>query len=250
MSISRDNVIQASRNSTTDKVSQHYYDRFYPTFLSQLEPSSNILEIGYAKGGSLRFWKSLFPKSKLIYLDKNIEYKDEEHEVIQCDQSDKDQLHSTVNQLKSSSFNLIVDDGSHIPEHEILSFNILFKMLLSENGYYVIEDIEGSYWHDVYHYGLRCRYGIGSKNSALESFKVAVDYVNREFLAPYELKELKRLLQDRGFDLEALNQVSSITFAHNSLFIHKAKAFDQALSNRVYRYTEKENIYELIKYEG
>src|SRR5690606_41306911 len=42
---------------------------------------------------------------------------------------------------------LIIDDGSHINEHVIESFNFLFPRLKS-GGIYVIEDVQTSYWVD------------------------------------------------------------------------------------------------------
>ena len=185
MTVSRQKVREAGEISSTDKVIVHSYERFFPTFLSQINPNPNIMEIGYFKGGSVGFWKHIFPNCRLIYLDnKNKTNKDEYCQIIKCDQSSTDQLLSTCNKLKNSSFDLIVDDGSHISEHQLLTFNILFKLLLMEGGYYVIEDIETSYWHNVYHYGVKCNScGIGSKNSTIEHFKMLIDYVNREFLA-------------------------------------------------------------------
>lgn len=42
--------------------------------------------------------------------------------------------------LGDERYDLIIDDGSHVPEHQIESFNVLFEYLNS-GGLYVIEDL-------------------------------------------------------------------------------------------------------------
>ena len=42
-------------------------------------------------------------------------------------------------------FDIVIDDGSHIPKHVIASFNILFPKL-ADDGLYVIEDVQTSFW--------------------------------------------------------------------------------------------------------
>ncbi|HYP89238.1 MAG TPA: hypothetical protein VEQ59_13820, partial [Polyangiaceae bacterium] len=40
---------------------------------------------------------------------------------------------------------IIIDDGSHLSEHVVHSFHILFP-LLAPHGIYVVEDLQTSYW--------------------------------------------------------------------------------------------------------
>ena len=40
---------------------------------------------------------------------------------------------------------VIIDDGSHVNEHVLISFETLFP-LLHENGIYCVEDLQTSYW--------------------------------------------------------------------------------------------------------
>lgn len=44
---------------------------------------------------------------------------------------------------------MIVDDGSHIPSHQMASWHYLFKTL-KPGGIYVIEDLHTSYMHEKY----------------------------------------------------------------------------------------------------
>ncbi len=42
-------------------------------------------------------------------------------------------------------FDVIIDDGSHVPKHVVASFHVLFP-LPAEGGLYVIEDIQTAFW--------------------------------------------------------------------------------------------------------
>ena len=46
-----------------------------------------------------------------------------------------------INKNHDINFDIILDDGSHIVEHMILSFNTLFKYV-KPGGFYIIEDIK------------------------------------------------------------------------------------------------------------
>jgi hypothetical protein len=58
-----------------------------------------------------------------------------------------DELEKTIKNIKDYKnndnllFDMILDDGSHITEHMVLSFNT-FKKYLKLNGLYIIEDIQ------------------------------------------------------------------------------------------------------------
>ena len=69
---------------------------------------------------------------------------------IKCfytDQSKESSLNETILEIKKTendidlSFDLIIDDGSHVVEHMILSYKTLSKYV-SDNGFYIIEDIK------------------------------------------------------------------------------------------------------------
>lgn len=44
-------------------------------------------------------------------------------------------------------FDIIIDDGCHIVEHQITSFKTLFP-LIKPKGMYIIEDLHTSYWKE------------------------------------------------------------------------------------------------------
>lgn len=232
---SRELVKAAGICSKTDKVLHHGYERFYPDFLSEYDTKAAILEIGYGSGQSVQFWKSLYPESYLYLLDRDVELEGEGYRVMRCDQSSSTDLGSIVERLKDVKFNLVIDDGSHIPEHQLGAFNAFFKALLGGGGIYIIEDIETSYWRRGGCYGYPTRYGLDSPRSLVRLFSGLVHWVNREFLDPREKETLCRQLMEAGFDPGAMDAVASISFAHNCIRVMKASGGDAVFADRCYR---------------
>jgi hypothetical protein len=48
----------------------------------------------------------------------------------------------------------VLDDGSHVGRHQVISFQTLWP-LLSEGGLYVIEDTHTAYWPETFEGGYR-----------------------------------------------------------------------------------------------
>ena len=93
------------------------------------------------------------------------------------DQSDLHFLQQMKADLDHQKFDIIIDDGSHLPWHQLLTFEIMFETWLKPGGLYVIEDVETSYWDGtnprIYGYDI-IDAGLGSKGSVVEKFKVLV----------------------------------------------------------------------------
>jgi hypothetical protein len=90
-------------------------------------------------------WKHFFPKGNIFGLDIQDKSFLEEHRirVFQGDQSDSKFLAAIAQEI--GHLDIVIDDGSHRPEHVIASFEILFP-LLEDGGIYVVEDTQTSYW--------------------------------------------------------------------------------------------------------
>ena len=241
MNISRDDIKLAGDLSGTDKVTHHGYERFYSDFLNRYKISNQILEIGYGEGKSIKFWKKIFPNSFLNIIDKDKTEIGNGYRVLKCDQSSLKDLKEIKKELESQPIDLIVDDGSHVPEHIILTFNIFFKYLLNENCVYIIEDTETSYWTRTKLYGYRVNYGIYSKKSIVNCFGILTHWLNREFLKEKQIKKLERKIKSLGFNIEAVNSISSITFGHNCICISKKSKNDSKYVDRDYRFKYKLN---------
>lgn len=218
------NLIQLAICFQTDKWGGHYYAKHYQKYFRPLRRKKlNIFEIGvggYASpvrgGASLRMWKAYFPKSTIysidIYDKKALEEK--RIKIFQGSQDDPTFLKEVVN-LMQGGVDIIIDDGSHINESIIKSFEILFP-LLNENGVYVAEDLQTSYWPG---FGGDSEDLINS-NTAMNYFKKLADSLNyKELIKPGYVPTY--------FD----KNITSIHFYHNIVFIFKGANTEE--SNRI-----------------
>jgi len=182
------------KNSGSDKYQWHHYEIWYKKWLEpyQRRRHLKLLEIGARAGNSLLAWTKYFKRPELIlglaYGDhtENVKANVEDygHKSIQVmfgDQSEEESLHKAC---QKGPFDIIIDDGSHVPEHQIFSFHHLWKCL-NMGGIYIVEDVETSYWNkkkpeQIYGYELR---GAGMGNpppgNAVEKFKQFIDILNR-----------------------------------------------------------------------
>lgn len=157
----------------TDKSSEihNYLVKYEKYFPYKREDSLKLLEIGVLHGESLRMWKEYFYNSEIIGIDLNPDSKQHEESRIEIEvgsQHDSKFLEEVGK--KYESFDMIIDDGSHVNSHVIFSFEKLFKFL-KPGGLYVVEDSCTSYWSD-WGGGLR------ENNTSIEYFKKLCDDVN------------------------------------------------------------------------
>lgn len=184
----RSDLIMLARLNGTDKWGAHQYARHYQTHFNRLRKRRlNLLEIGVGGedrldygGHSLRMWKDYFPNANIYGLDIHDKSAFEEPRIrifrgSQADPAFLKQVAAEIGRL-----DIIIDDGSHINEHVLASFQTLFP-LLADDGLYAIEDLGSSYWPD---------WG-GSQDLAAETTSIAmckrmIDGLNWEFIADRE----------------------------------------------------------------
>ena len=138
-------IFDSQRNFNSDKW-EHYFDIYDHLLGKFYESKVNYLEIGVQNGGSLEIAKKLFASDSLIIgmdIDPNCKHLEGKvaNQIIIGSQIDDATL------LKVSEFgpfDIIIDDGSHIQSHMIVTFFKLFP-LLSQNGIYIIEDTHTNY---------------------------------------------------------------------------------------------------------
>lgn len=225
----------------TDKIYYHGYHRFYDYFLSPMKNEKfNLLEIGVDKFGSLLLWYNYFKNAKIFGFDKN-KYlsnysliKNEYKKNIKIIKGD----HTEINDLKNlisvtGKCKLIIDDGSHVPEHQLSNFNYLFKNCLTDGGIYIIEDIETSYWTDGYLYNYKIKSGYKKNNNIVQIFKDIADIVNYPFLLP---KNKKKLIKSSKILKENINEIIMISFGTNCIIIKKKSNEDKEFEKKDYKF--------------
>ena len=207
------NLDKLAQIYNSDKFGRHMYTPIYANIFKKLRRKNlSILEIGVGGydsptegGASLKMWKKFFSKSNIYAIDicDKSKLKEKRIKIFQGSQDDYNFLEKVTQ--STGELDIIIDDGSHINQHVISSFNFLFSKL-KNGGIYVIEDTETAYRDEM---------GGNSKNlndekTSMNYFKLLVDAVNH--------KEFDNsLFQNKTF----VNKISSIHFHHNLIFVYK-----------------------------
>ncbi|MEU1464992.1 hypothetical protein ABZ467_30690 [Streptomyces sp. NPDC005727] len=191
---------------------QHYQRHFGPLRDRRLK----ICEIGVggygdtdAGGGSLNMWKEFFPRGLVYGVDIADKRALDRPRIttIQADQSDPEALRSMAE--KYGPFDIVIDDGSHMSPHVITSFKTLFPCL-AEDGIYVVEDLHGSYWPQLFE---GSEDDLNAPEFTVGFLKEMVDGLNHEEFLRSETRVPKPT--DRS--------IKGIHFYHNLAFIDKGR---------------------------
>jgi hypothetical protein len=104
--------------------------------------ASHIVHGRNAGGASVKMWQEYFPKAMIYGIDVNAcAYLDTDRvRTFVADQGDPRQLQDAVDKMGDGRFDVIIDDGSHRPDHQQISLAFLFP-LLKPGGIYFIEDL-------------------------------------------------------------------------------------------------------------
>lgn len=130
----------------TDKDTTHSYLEIYDDLFSKYRDKEvSMLEIGNNGGASIRLWNDYFENLQVTGVEINAP-----PELIQlnteCDNVDIHMLTdaynvATVQSFADKSFDIIIDDGSHLPQHQAFAARF-WTHLLKDGGLFVIEDIQ------------------------------------------------------------------------------------------------------------
>lgn len=202
----------------TDKWGEHHYTPHYQTHFNRFKNKPiKLLEIGVGGdetpnvgGNSLRMWKKYFPHGQIFSLDiyDKSALSEKRITIFQGDQNNSvllKKIYQTIGEL-----DLIIDDGSHVNEHRLTSFQTLFP-LLKDGGIYIMEDLQTSYW---------------------PKFNGDSENLNNPANTTTFLKQLTDGLNYREIDSPNYTpdyfaqNITSIHFYHNLVFIYKSKNID------------------------
>ena len=132
-----------------DKGTAHTYIDEYEKLLGDRRDNITILEIGVRYGHSIRMWNEYFTNSNIVGIEINID----SINVIKNDtpfNENTNTLHiihgnatdeNILEELKDYKFDVIIDDGSHLFNDQVKSFNLL-KNKMKLGGIYIIEDVD------------------------------------------------------------------------------------------------------------
>lgn len=137
------------------QIKHHYTEWYYQFFLDRRESIRKILEIGvgdehemrwtgvpgYVTGASLRMWRDFFPSAQIYGADIKPElvFKDDRIETFQCDQAKESDLLRLL-ECTGRDLDVVIDDGSHDPGHQVFTCQVLMQHL-PKDVVYIIEDV-------------------------------------------------------------------------------------------------------------
>ena len=202
------------------RATMHGYHFFYDNALAHFRdtPGLRLLEIGVNEGDSLLLWLQYFsqlapdgvqglecagPGCSRVDVREKIAVACRRRQIHGCeririffgDQSDGSFLRKVVEEgaglqpddarqdWSRGGWDVVIDDGGHIPRDQLLTFCAIFPFV-RPGGLYVVEDIETSYWDGpgagVYGRPLEGA-GLGKEppGNFVEVMKQLVDVINR-----------------------------------------------------------------------
>jgi len=157
----------------------------------------------------VRMWKAYFRKATILGIDLHDKSFHDEPRIktFQGNQVDRDFLRKVM--TEAGPIDIIIDDGSHLNEHVIQSFKILFP-LLAANGIYVVEDLQTSYWDRLDGSNWGGSSDLSAPHTSMNFFKSLADGLNYEEFT-------QRDEPPSYFD----QHVISVHFYHNMVFVYK-----------------------------
>lgn len=208
--------------SDKDLPGQHSYGATYGRLFRRLKYRRvRLLEIGIGGygtslgGRSLLAWRAFFPFGRIVACD--IEDKSgipgSNVAIYRADQSSETDMLNIA--AKEGPFDIIIDDGSHLSRHQILTFYMMFGYL-KNGGRYIVEDVQTSYWLG--------RVGGIEWDGANVGSAAFADTACGHFAELTKYLNFAEFMPDPAIDarmLAAARQIVNIQFEHNLIIITK-----------------------------
>jgi len=174
-----------------------YLDIYDEYFKGKRAEVRKVVEIGVFRGSSLRMWKEYFYNATIYGIDNQPECANvAQDNIVVFVESQND---PRISLLVPDALDFVLDDGSHVVNLTLRSFELLFPKLKS-GGLYAIEDLNYSY-HELWPPMVQAFPELGLNNS-------------RDLLNSFLLKAIQDL--DKG-----VGSIKSIHFYHELCLIEK-----------------------------
>ena len=145
------------------------YHRYFNQYRNK---KITIVEIGVYQGGSLQMWRKYFGPEATIWgidIDPRCKQLEEENtKILIGSQEDRNFLRSIIDKI--GPIDILIDDGGHTQDQQIVSFEELYKHI-KIGGLYLCEDVHTSYMN-VYGGGLK------RNGTFIEYTKSLIDQLN------------------------------------------------------------------------
>ena len=185
-----------------------------------------LLEIGVGGhpddigGRSLLAWQAFFPFATIVGVDylpratvatRRIRFR-------RADQGSAEDLGALS--AEEGPFDIIIDDGSHLSQHQLYSFYHLFRAL-KDGGIYVIEDVHTSFWPPEVDVG-----GIHWDGADIDDPRFAETCVGHFLDLAKGLNNAEFL---RATEPTIARRIRRISFEHNLVIVHKGDNDDPSI---------------------
>lgn len=213
--------LSRGRKILSRKSPGHDYLRKYAFFLEKFreKPDLKLLELGigpdWNMGASLKVWLDFFHRDdfriKMVDINQNAtKFEGERVNVSIGDLGDE----SYVQSLSEDQFDIIIDDASHMWDHQILAIKTLFSSVAA-GGVFIMEDIHTSFGN------LRESFGSSDR---IDTFEFLVSLTT---LLAGKQKEhpIQNSLKKELVLTDLVKEIESITFIEQSCIICKAKFY-------------------------
>lgn len=186
----------------------HYLDIYERHFQRFRNRQPVVLEIGTYQGGSLQLWRKYFGEdATIIGVDINprcAEFAGPNTQIFIGDQADRTFLRNL--RSKIPPVDILIDDGGHRMEQQMVTFDELFGQVKA-GGIYLCEDLHTSYWP-----GFDPQSGYQRRGSFIEFSKHLIDQLNA-----WHSREPNRLAVN-----DFTRSAHSLTYYNSMLVIEKA----------------------------
>ena len=174
---------------STDKAHKggHGYVRYYAMEFEAIRDTSlKLLEIGVHRARSHFMWAKYFQRGEIYGIDncehvngqEYVDARENNHadriHLFKIDQGDTEGIRAFAR--AHGPFDIVIDDGSHKPEHQISCFSVLFPRT---RKHYVIEAMHPAYKH--------------RSHKTIEHFQAVIHRMNRYgSLRTYDIEETSK----------------------------------------------------------
>jgi 23S rRNA U2552 (ribose-2'-O)-methylase RlmE/FtsJ len=125
----------------TDKGPRYlsYYEKF---FHPRKDKPVKLLELGVHNGGSLQMWRDYFVNGTIFGVDISPPSLPDYTRIhlFSGDACEQQVFDLIAERTKTTIWDIIIDDASHMGGSSIKTFDMLFRDHLSPGGLYVLED--------------------------------------------------------------------------------------------------------------
>lgn len=122
----------------------HYLDIYHQYLQKFIDQKVSIMEVGVYSGGSLTMWRNYLGEYCTVYgvdiLEDCKKFENEYTKIFIGDQGDEE-LWKRIRE-EASCIDILIDDGSHHSDDQIVTFEKTFSFL-SPGGVFICEDIHG-----------------------------------------------------------------------------------------------------------